>query len=52
MEQGLVELSFVSNDLLGDIKPRSEFKFYEGPVEIGNGKIFKVIGWEESRQNK
>ncbi len=47
-EKGIVEVSFISNELLGAIQIGTEFKFYEGPVEIGNGKVLKVIGWVES----
>ena len=46
-EKGIVEVSFVSNELLGEIHLATEFKFYEGPVEIGEGKVLKVIGWVE-----
>lgn len=45
-EHGVVEVNFLSNELLGDIKPGIEFKFYEGPIEIGSGKVLSVIGWE------
>lgn len=48
-EKGIVEVSFISNELLGEIHIGTEFKFYEGPVEIGDGKVLKVIGWIESR---
>lgn len=44
-EKGLVEVNFISNELLGEIQIGTEFKFYEGPVEIGDGKVTKVIGW-------
>jgi translation elongation factor EF-Tu-like GTPase len=44
-EEGIVEVSFISNELLGDITPGVRFKFYEGPIEIGSGKVLKVFGW-------
>jgi translation elongation factor EF-Tu-like GTPase len=44
-EEGVVEVTFISNELLGDIEPGVEFKFYEGPNEIGSGKVLKVVGW-------
>ena len=47
-EEAIVEVSFISNELLGDIKEGTVFKFYEGPIEIGSGKVLKVIGWIES----
>ena len=47
-EQATVEISFVSSELLGDIKPGVLFKFYEGPIEIGSGKVDKVIGWVDN----
>jgi len=46
-EKGIVEVSFISNELLGEIHLATEFKFYEGPIEIGEGKVLKVIGWVE-----
>jgi len=48
-ERGLVEVSFISNDFLEQIDSGTEFKFYEGPVEIGGGRVLKVIGWVDSR---
>lgn len=47
-EIGIVEVSFISNELLGEVHYGTEFKFYEGPVEIGNGRVLKVIGWFET----
>jgi translation elongation factor EF-Tu-like GTPase len=47
-EHSIVEICFVSDVLLGNIKPGTEFKFYEGPVEIGSGKVLNVIGWIEN----
>lgn len=44
-EETIVEVNFISNELLGDIRIGTEFKFYEGPVEIGSGKVLKIIGW-------
>jgi hypothetical protein len=46
-EEGIVEVGFISNEFLGEIKIGTKFKFYEGPVEIGNGTVQKVIGWIE-----
>jgi GTPase len=46
-EEGVVEVTFVSNELLGHIKEGTVFRFYEGPVEIGIGKILKIFGWIE-----
>lgn len=46
-EQGIVEVFFISNELLGEIKSGTEFKFYEGAIEIGGGKVLKVLGWVE-----
>lgn len=42
---GIVEIYFFSDALLGNIKINNEFKFYEGNVEIGQGKVIDVIGW-------
>jgi hypothetical protein len=39
------EIIFHSNELLGDIKAGTKFKFFEPPHEIGNGEVLKVIGW-------
>jgi len=47
-QKGIVEVSFISNEPLGEIHVGTEFKFYEGPVEIGDGKVFKLIGWVEN----
>lgn len=44
-EKGIVEVSFVSNELLGELQSGNEFKFYEGAVEIGIGEVIKVLGW-------
>lgn len=46
-EKAIVEVIFISDELLGDIRVGTEFKFYEGPIEIGDGKVLKVIGWVE-----
>src|SRR5687767_10951542 len=46
-ESDIIEISFISDVLLGNIKPGLSFKFYEGPIEIGEGKVLKVIGWVE-----
>jgi translation elongation factor EF-Tu-like GTPase len=43
-EQSVVEIYFVSNVLLGEIKSSTMFKFYEGPCEIGEGIVLEVIG--------
>jgi len=32
---------------VGNIASGSEFRFYEGPVEIGVGKVLSVMGWVE-----
>lgn len=45
-ERGKVEVNFVSQELLGDIKVGSKFKFYEGPVEIGFGEVINILGWK------
>jgi len=47
-EEGLAEVSFVSNELLGDVKPGTECKLYEGPTEIGTCLVINVRGWETS----
>lgn len=47
-EKDVVEIRFISNMLLGDINAGTEFRFYEGPYEIGNGKVVEVVGWLES----
>jgi len=47
-EQGVVEVDFFSDELLGNIASGSEFRFYEGPTEIGVGKVLNVIGWVEN----
>jgi elongation factor Tu len=44
-EESLVEVNFISNELLGEIKPGTDFRFYEGPNEIGKGKVLEVLGW-------
>lgn len=44
-DKSIVEISFISNELLGDIMDGTGFKFFEGPVEIGSGKVINVIGW-------
>lgn len=46
-EQGIVEVKFVTDKLLGDIKPGIQFKFYEGHTEIGSGEVLEVVGWVE-----
>lgn len=46
-EKSSVEVSFISDELLGNIKSGIEFKFYEGSVEIGKGKVLNVIGWKK-----
>lgn len=46
-EVGLVEISFVSDSLLGKIDSGTEFEFYEGPIQIGKGEVLKVLGWLE-----
>jgi translation elongation factor EF-Tu-like GTPase len=48
-ERGFVEVSFISNNFLEKIDSGTEFKFYEGPVEIGGRRVLKVIGWVDSR---
>lgn len=42
-ETGLVEISFVSDSILGYLDQGTKFKFYEGPVEIGFGKVIQVL---------
>ncbi|SHG42565.1 hypothetical protein [Pedobacter caeni] len=44
---GRVEISFVSDALLGKIDFGTEFKFYEGRNEIGKGKVLQILGWLE-----
>lgn len=46
-ETTLVEISFFSEELLGAIKPGVEFNFFEGPVQVGSGKVMKILGWKE-----
>ena len=46
-DTAVVEISFISNELLGEIHIGSQFNFYEGSIKIGHGHILKVIGWVE-----
>jgi len=48
----LVEVSFVSSELLGNIVPGVSFKFYAGLIETGSGKVESVIGWVNSPHNR
>jgi translation elongation factor EF-Tu-like GTPase len=43
----IVEVFFVSNELLGKIKEGTKFNFYEGNILIGNGEVVNIIGWIE-----
>lgn len=47
-EKACVEVSFISDELLGEIRLGTEFKFYEGPIETGSGEVLEVVGWVES----
>lgn len=47
-EKDIVEIRFISNVLLGNINTGTEFRFYEGPFEIGRGKVVEIVGWIES----
>lgn len=44
-ETGLAEISFVSDELIGNAETGSKFKFYEGSTEIGYCKIVRILGW-------
>lgn len=46
-EAGVVEISFVSDALLGEISLETEFEFYEGRNKIGKGKVLQILGWLE-----
>ena len=46
-ESAIADVYFASDSLLGQIKEGTEFEFYHGPKLVGNGKVFKVIGWIE-----
>jgi len=50
-ETASVEINFISDMLLGNIKSGSEFKFYEGPFEIGRGMVLKIVGWTMIERN-
>lgn len=46
-EEACVEVCFISDELLGDIKIGAKFSFFEGPVEIGKGTVINIFGWTE-----
>jgi hypothetical protein len=43
-EECVVEISFISKELLGEISSGQEIKFYEGANEIGSIVIISIIG--------
>lgn len=47
-EEGVVDIKFVSNELLGEIGIGTKFRFYEGPYEIKHGEVRELMGWVES----
>lgn len=44
-ESSDVEVLFFSDSLLGDIKEKTTFNFFEGGVLVGFGNVIKIIGW-------
>jgi translation elongation factor EF-Tu-like GTPase len=44
-QKGKVEIRFISIEPLWNITLGTEFRFYEGPIEIGSGKVTGIIGW-------
>jgi elongation factor Tu len=51
-QSAIVNIYFFSDQLLGNIMPNTEFKFFEANIEIGFGKVIKVFGWEKEEDDK